>query len=145
MKNIKDNIDKDSSEKDECKIVEKKVYEIFKEINERHKIKIKLKFNEKITILTYLKYIENILNKLIKKINEYKNKNNEIYLFIVNKFDKIKRIKTFELFKEKMEKENEKEMEKIIDKSKKLIIKPFKKVQPKYNIKLNKQNLNKTK
>ena len=145
LKNIKDKIEKNSSEKNECKIVENKIYEIFKEINERHKIKIKLKFNEKITILTYLKYIENILNKLIKKINEYKNKNNEIYLFIVNKFDKIKRIKTFELFKEKMEKENEKEMEKIIDKSKKLIIKPFKKVQPKYNIKLNKQNLNKTK
>ena len=145
LKNIKDKIEKNSSEKNECKIVENKIYEIFKEINERHKIKIKLKFNEKITILTYLKYIENILNKLIKKIKEYKNKNNEIYLFIVNKFDKIKRIKTFELFKEKMEKENEKEMEKIIDKSKKLIIKPFKKVQPKYNIKLNKQNLNKTK
>jgi hypothetical protein len=145
LKNIKDKIEKNSSEKNECKIVENKIYEIFKEINERHKIKIKLKFNEKITILTYLKYIENILNKLIKKINEYKNKNNEIYLFIVNKFDKIKRLKTFELFKEKMEKENEKEMEKIIDKSKKLIIKPFKKVQPKYNIKLNKQNLNKTK
>ena len=145
LKNIKDKIEKNSSEKNECKIVENKIYEIFKEINERHKIKIKLKFNEKITILTYLKYIENILNKLIKKINEYKNKNNEIYLFIVNKFDKIKRIKNFELFKEAIKKENEKKIETIIGKSKKIIIKPFKKVQPKYNIKLNKQNLNKTK
>ena len=145
LKNIKDNIDKDSSEKDECKIVEKKVYEIFKEINEKYKIKIKLKFNEKITILTYLKYIENILNKLIKNIKEYKNKNNEIYLIIVNKFEKIKRIKNFELFKEAIKKENEKKIETIIGKSKKIIIKPFKKVQPKYNIKLNKQKLNKTK
>ena len=145
LKNIKDNIDKDSSEKDECKIVEKKVYEIFKEINEKYKIKIKLKFNEKITILTYLKYIENIINKLIKIMKEYKNKNNEMYLIILNKFDKIKRIKNCELFKEQTKKENEKEIQKIIDKSNKIIIKPFKKVEQKYNIKLNKSNFNKTK
>ena len=143
LKSIKNKINKDS--KNEFKIVEKKIYQIFKELNERCKIKLKKKFNEKITILTYLKYIENIINKLIKIMKEYKNKNNEMYLIILNKFDKIKRIKNCELFKEQTKKENEKEIQKIIDKSNKIIIKPFKKVEQKYNIKLNKSNFNKTK
>jgi len=143
LKSIKNKINKDS--KNEFKIVEKKIYQIFKELNERCKIKLKKKFNEKITILTYLKYIENIINKLIKIMKEYKNKNNEMYLIILNKFDKIKRIKNCELFKEQTKKENEKEIQKIIDKSNKIIIKPFKKVEQKYNIKLNKSNFKKTK
>ena len=143
LKSIKNKINKDS--KNDFKIVEKKIYQIFKELNERCKIKLKKKFNEKITILTYLKYIENIINKLIKIMKEYKNKNNEMYLIILNKFDKIKRIKNCELFKEQTKKENEKEIQKIIDKSNKIIIKPFKKVEQKYNIKLNKSNFNKTK
>ena len=143
LKSIKNKINKDS--KNEFKIVEKKIYQIFKELNERCKIKLKKKFNEKIPILTYLKYIENIINKLIKIMKEYKNKNNEMYLIILNKFDKIKRIKNCELFKEQTKKENEKEIQKIIDKSNKIIIKPFKKVEQKYNIKLNKSNFNKTK
>ena len=143
LKSIKNKINKDS--KNDFKIVEKKIYQIFKELNERCKIKLKKKFNEKIPILTYLKYIENIINKLIKIMKEYKNKNNEMYLIILNKFDKIKRIKNCELFKEQTKKENEKEIQKIIDKSNKIIIKPFKKVEQKYNIKLNKSNFNKTK
>ena len=140
IKNLKKNINP-SIRKNKLNLVKKKIIEMHKFINEKYVITRKRKFNEKITIITFLQDIEIGINKLILLNNQKKCKNEEIYLKIKKKIDKINKIKLFQNLKEQSEIQIQDKIKKTIEKSSKIFLKPYKKVPAYYNI--NNLNINK--
>ena len=116
------------NKKNDISNVKQKIMDIYLEIYKIFPIKVKRKFNEKITILTYLNDIERLVNKLIKMENENLIKNKKDYLDIQKRIKRQKRIEAINFSKDKQKLDLQNRIEKVLSKSIRLNIKPFKKV-----------------
>ncbi len=121
--------------KDNFKLVEEKIIEVYNKINSVFPIPININNNEKITLKNYLEIIEITFNKLYLK----KEKNKKKFFIYIKKAEKLNKIKSIEILKEKERRESEEKFQKIINKSKKIIFKSFRKVPIVYNINNNKK------
>ena len=116
------------NKKNDISNVKQKIMDIYLEIYKIFPIKVKRRFNEKITILTYLNDIERLVNKLIKMENENLIKNKKDYLDIQKRIKRQKRIEAINFSKDKQKLDLQNRIEKVLSKSIRLNIKPFKKV-----------------
>ena len=116
-----------SNKKTKFRYVEKKIVDIYNEIDEIFPFKKSI-LNDKMTIIYCLKEIELLINKLIKYKNEQKEYNIDSYMIIKKKIDKQNKIKTFEELKLKAQKAFDDKIRRALMKSTKLLFKPIKKV-----------------
>ena len=82
-------------------LVEEKILEVYMNINKKYHISIKRKFNEKVTIITYLKDLERCINQLIAYEKEQILINNENYKVVKKKIERKNKLKKINEFKEK--------------------------------------------
>ena len=127
LKNFIKNIPQ-TNKKSDISNVKQKIMDIYFEIYKIFPINVQRRFNEKITILTYLNDIERLVNKLIKMENENLIKNKKDYLDIQKKLKRQKRIEAINFSKDKQKIDFQNKIEKVLSKSIKLNIIPFKKV-----------------
>ena len=123
--------------KDNFKLVEEKIIEVYNKINSVFPIPININVDEKITLKNYLEIIEITFNKLYLK----KEKNKKNFFIYIKKAEKLNKLKSIEILKEKERRESEEKIQKVINKSKKMIIKSFRKVPIVYNINNKKQKI----
>ena len=123
--------------KDNFKLVEEKIIEVYNKINSVFPIPININVDEKITLKNYLEIIEITFNKLYLK----KEKNKKNFFIYIKKAEKLNKLKSIEILKEKERRESEEKVQKVINKSKKIIFKSFRKVPIVYNINNKKQKI----
>ena len=116
------------NKKNDISNVEQKIIDIYFEIYKIFPFQIKRKFNEKITILTYLNDIERLVNKLVKIQNDHIKENKKNYFEIQKKIQKQKRIDAINFVIDKQKIDLQNKIDKVLSKSIKLNIIPFKKV-----------------
>ena len=115
------------NKKGKMKIVEKKIIEMYNEINEIFPFPIS-SLRDKYTIITYLKEIELLINKLIKFKSDQKKYNTNAYLIIKKKIDKQNKIKNFQELKLKAQNDFDEKIKRALIKSTRLIFRSYKKV-----------------
>ena len=122
-------------------LVEKKIIEMYFQINNIYPIEIEKNYKEEeISIKKYFEKIEILFTQLlIFKINEEK-KDKKKFLIIQKKVERLNRQKMIENIKLNGKKEIREKIKKVLEKANKLIYKPYKKVQPLYNVKFKKNN-----
>jgi len=130
-------------------LVEKKIIEMYFQINNIYPIEIEKNYKEEeISIKKYFEKIEILFTQLlIFKINEEK-KDKKKFLIIQKKVERLNRQKMIENIKLNGKKEIREKIKKVLEKANKLIYKPYKKVQPLYNVifkRNNNEDDNKTK
>jgi hypothetical protein len=109
-------------------LVEEKILEVYMNINKKYHISIKRKFNEKVTIITYLKDLERCINQLIAYEKEQILINNENYKIVKKKIERKNKLKKMNEFKEKSIMEFQEKINKVLRKNDKLIIKQRRKI-----------------
>ena len=109
-------------------LVEEKILEVYMNINKKYHISIKRKFNEKVTIITYLKDLERCINQLIAYEKEQILINNENYKIVKKKIERKNKLKKMNEFKEKSKMEFQEKINKVLRKNDKLIIKQRRKI-----------------
>ena len=109
-------------------LVEEKILEVYMNINKKYHISIKRKFNEKVTIITYLKDLERCINQLIAYEKEQILINNENYKVVKKKIERKNKLKKMNEFKEKSKMEFQEKINKVLRKNDKLIIKQRRKI-----------------
>ena len=109
-------------------LVEEKILEVYMNINKKYHISIKRKFNEKVTIITYLKDLERCINQLIAYEKEQILINNENYKVVKKKIERKNKLKKMNEFKEKSIMEFQEKINKVLRKNDKLIIKQRRKI-----------------
>ena len=122
-------------------LVEKKIIEMYFQINNIYPIEIEKNYKEEeISIKKYFEKIEILFTQLlIFKINEEK-KDKKKFLIIQKKVERLNRQKMIENIKLNGKKEIREKIKKVLEKANKLIYKPYKKVQPLYNVNFKKNN-----
>ena len=109
-------------------LVEEKILEVYMNINKKYHISIKRKFNEKVTIITYLKDLERCINQLIAYEKEQILINNENYKVVKKKIERKNKLKKINEFREKSKMEFQEKINKVLRKNDKLIIKQRRKI-----------------
>ena len=120
------------NKKGKIKLVEKKIIEIYNEINEILPFPIS-SLIDKYTVITYLKEIELLINKLIKFKSDQKKYNTKEYLIIKKKIDNQNKIKNFKELKLKAQNDFDEKIKRALIKSTRLIFRPYKKVPIDYH------------
>ncbi len=109
-------------------LVEEKILEVYMNINKKYHISIKRKFNEKVTIITYLTDLERCINQLIAYEKEQILTNNENYKVVKKKIERKNKLKKINEFREKSKMEFQEKINKVLRKNDKLIIKQRRKI-----------------
>ncbi len=125
------------------KLVETKISEIYYQINHIYPIEIEKNYKEeKISIKKYLEKIEILFNQLLIFRNNEEKKNKKTLLIIQKNIERLNRKKMIENIKLNGKREIREKINKVIEKANKLVFKPYKRVQPLYdiNFKKNKKN-----
>ena len=112
----------------QLELIEDKIFEVFINIEEKYRISVNRNFNEKITTITYLRDLERGFNKLVKIKNSLMLNHHSLYLEIKKNIDKEHRIAKIKELKEKVFKDFDEKINKVLTKSCKLIVKQRRKI-----------------